>query len=58
MRKEQVKNLLQVAEKYGASVATELMNESNFDNKENEIESLVATIDKGTKEIEEQNKSK
>ena len=33
MRKEQVKNLLQVAEKYGAGVATELMNESGFDNK-------------------------
>ncbi|MFQ7265447.1 hypothetical protein [Paraprevotella clara] len=58
MEKEQVENLLQVAEKYGASVATELMNESDFDNKENEIDSLVETIDKGTKEIEEQKKSK
>lgn len=58
MIKEQVKNLLQVAEKYGAGVATELMNESDFDNKENEIDSLAATIDKGTKEIEEQNKRK
>ena len=55
MEKEQVENLLQVAEKYGASVATELMNESD---KENEIDSLVETIDKGTKEIEEQKKSK
>lgn len=58
MEKEQVENLLQVAEKYGASVATELMNEPDFDNKENEIDSLVETIDKGTKEIEEQKKSK
>lgn len=60
MQKEKVKNLLQVAEKYGASVATELMNESEFGDPKTtcDIDSIVATIDKGTKEMEEHNKSK